>query len=74
MAPRPSVSIGIQPQIALYTAILGSVCTFGEYCRNPWGLICFPSVHYNLLGIVVSFRILFSFVVVVVFVVVMFGT
>jgi len=34
MAPRPSVSIGIQPQIALYTAILGSVCAFGWYTEK----------------------------------------
>jgi hypothetical protein len=32
MAPggRPSITIGIQPQIAMYTVILGSVCAFGE--------------------------------------------
>ncbi|KAG7351935.1 hypothetical protein IV203_007983 [Nitzschia inconspicua] len=31
---RPSITIGIQPQIALYTVILGSVCAFGWYTEK----------------------------------------
>ncbi|KAL3896168.1 MAG: hypothetical protein SGARI_007244, partial [Bacillariaceae sp.] len=36
MAPggRPSVTIGIQPQIALYSVILGGVCAFGWYTEK----------------------------------------
>ena len=30
MAPRPTITVGIQPQIAMYTLILGSICGFGE--------------------------------------------
>ncbi|OEU21933.1 hypothetical protein FRACYDRAFT_232081 [Fragilariopsis cylindrus CCMP1102] len=31
MAPRPTITVGIQPQIAMYTLILGSICGFGWY-------------------------------------------
>eukprot|EP00531_Pseudo-nitzschia_arenysensis_P011415 CAMPEP_0116135602 /NCGR_PEP_ID=MMETSP0329-20121206/11275_1 /TAXON_ID=697910 /ORGANISM="Pseudo-nitzschia arenysensis, Strain B593" /LENGTH=209 /DNA_ID=CAMNT_0003630407 /DNA_START=69 /DNA_END=698 /DNA_ORIENTATION=+ len=35
MAPnRPVISVGIQPQIALYSVILGSVCAFGWYTEK----------------------------------------
>jgi len=35
MAPgRPVLSVGIQPQIALYSVILGSVCAFGWYTEK----------------------------------------
>mmetsp|Transcript_15767 Transcript_15767/g.36501 ORF Transcript_15767/g.36501 Transcript_15767/m.36501 type:complete len:201 (+) Transcript_15767:122-724(+) len=35
MAPgRPVLSVGIQPQIALYSAILGSVCAFSWYTEK----------------------------------------
>jgi len=37
MAPgRPVISVGIQPQIALYSVILGSVCAFGWYSEKYW--------------------------------------
>jgi hypothetical protein len=30
MAPRAPISVGIQPQIAMYSVILGAVCAFGK--------------------------------------------
>eukprot|EP00529_Nitzschia_sp_RCC80_P032222 CAMPEP_0113496592 /NCGR_PEP_ID=MMETSP0014_2-20120614/30201_1 /TAXON_ID=2857 /ORGANISM="Nitzschia sp." /LENGTH=219 /DNA_ID=CAMNT_0000390519 /DNA_START=339 /DNA_END=998 /DNA_ORIENTATION=+ /assembly_acc=CAM_ASM_000159 len=34
MSKRPSVTIGIQPQIALYTVILGGVCAIAGYTEK----------------------------------------
>mmetsp|Transcript_53305 Transcript_53305/g.59576 ORF Transcript_53305/g.59576 Transcript_53305/m.59576 type:complete len:214 (+) Transcript_53305:56-697(+) len=34
MAPRPTLTVGIQPQIAMYSVILGSVCAFGWYTEK----------------------------------------
>ncbi len=62
MAPgRPRITIGIQPNTAMFSLVAGSVCAFGKYFLLFFGLLCdrirmllFEFVNINVLFLVLK--------------------